>query len=203
MKKRASGSTFPDVVLGLFTTDGAGNGSISYDENDGGLLLQQQMFPGTYSVDANGRVSLTGFGGNPPPIFYLVNQNQAFIVGQDNTVASGFLVPQSAGPFSNASAIGTYWGGNFMPVTADVTDSVTGAFADGNGNLNGTTNSSGPSGSASQDFTATYSVDATGRMTLTENGSLAAILYVISPTRVAMLPAVDPSPSVSVLGSTN
>ena len=195
-----SGAT--DVVLGLFTGDGAGNGSVSLDENNGGTLTQN-VSSGTYSVASNGRVTLAGFGNGTPPLFYLAGKNQAFVLGQDTSVAFGFLAPQSGAPFSNQTAIGTYWGGNFMPVTQDVTNSVTWAFADGNGNLNGTNNFSGPNGTTSGDFTATYSVDASGRMTLTESGNVVAILYVISPTRVALLPTLDPDPSVTVLGSTN
>jgi hypothetical protein len=85
----------------------------------------------------------------------------------------------------------------------DVTDSVTQVFTDGNGNLNGTNVDSGSGGVGGGSFSGTYSVDATGRMTLTENESLVGILYVISPTRVALLPAIDSNPSVAVSGSTN
>jgi hypothetical protein len=202
-KKQRPQAGTTDVVLGLLTTDGAGNGSVSLDENNGGTLTQQQVNNGTYTVASDGLVTLTGFGNGTPPFFYLVDKNEAFVLGQDNSVASGFLVPQGGAPFSNATAIGTYWGGSHMPVTQDVTDSVTTAFADGNGNLNGTNVTSDKNGVGGGPFTGTYSVDATGRITLTENGSLAAILYVISPTRVALLPATDPNPSVAVLGSTN
>ncbi|MGO9516718.1 MAG: hypothetical protein ACLPND_06715 [Candidatus Korobacteraceae bacterium] len=205
-KKRLQGGGMSDVVLGLFMADGKGNGSVSLDENNGGTLTQQQMSKGTYTFDpsGNGRVTLTGFGYATPPILYVVDKNEAFVLGQDNSVASGFLVPQSGAPFSNASGIGAYWGGNYMPVTSAVMDSVVTAFADGNGNLNGTFNATGSGGTLPpQNFMGTYSVDGTGRMTLMEGGNLAAILYVISPTRVAMLSATDSNPSVAVLGSTN
>ena len=191
----------PDIVVGLLTTDGKGTGSISYDENVGGTLKQQQTAQGTYSVASNGRVSLTGFGNGTPPVFYLVRKNQAFVVGQDASVASGFFLEQSGAPFTNASAIGNYWGGTYMPVTAGVTDSVVTAFSDSKGNLTGTINTSGPSGTGTQALKATYQIDGTGRAVI--SGSPAAIMYVISPTRVALLPATDPNPAVSVLGSTN
>ena len=187
----------------MLTTDGNGNGTLSYDENDGGTLSLHQPPPGTYDVASNGRAVLKDSGSNAIAVLYLVSQNRAFIVGQDNTVASGYLEPQSGGPFSAASAIGTYWGGSIMPVTSAVTDSVIWCFADGNGNLNGTTNTSGSGGTGSQYFGGTLQVDATGRVTLNENGSLAAILYVISPTRLALLPATDSNPALAALGSTN
>ena len=202
-QKQAPAAGVPDVVLGLLTTDGNGGGSASIDQNDGGTLTQQQTSQGTYSVAANGRVTLTGFGSNTPPVLYLVNQNQAFLVGQDNTVASGYLEPQSGAPFSAPSLTGEYWGGSIMPATASVTDSVTGAFADSNGNLTGTTSTSGPSGTGSAPVSATYSVDGSGRITLTEGGIVTAILYVVSPTRTVVLPATDPNPALAVWGSTN
>jgi hypothetical protein len=200
---RTSGiaQSLPDIVLGLFTTDGAGNGSISYDENKGGTLSQQQTAQGTYTVASNGRVALTGFGSSTPPLFYLVQKNQAFVLSQDASVASGFFLQQSGSPFTNASAIGNYWGGTFMPVTAGVTDSVAMAFSDSNGNLTGTINTSGPTGTGTQSLMATYQIDSTGRAVL--SGVPAAIMYVISPTQVALLPAADPNPAGSAMGSTN
>ena len=199
-KQNVPDSIAPDIVLGLLTADGNGSGSIRYDENDGGTLTQNTS-PLAYSVASNGRVALT-FGSNTP-VLYLVNQNQGFLIGQDIVVAAGWLDPQSGSPFSTASAIGTYWGGSVAPVISSVTDSVTWAFADGNGNMNGIANTSGSGGTGSQNFSGVLSVDATGRITLSENGNLAAILYVVSPTKVALLPATDPNPALSVLGSTN
>jgi hypothetical protein len=166
-------------------------------------LNQQQSAQGTYDVDSSGRVTLTDFGNGPPPIFYLVSKNQAFVLGQDASVASGFFLEQSGAPFTNASALGNYWGGSFMPVTAGVTDSVVTAFADSNGNLTGTVNTTGQGGNGTQPLTATYQIDSTGRALVMESGNLAAIMYVISPTQVALLPATDPNPAVSVIGSTN
>ncbi len=202
-KQRLQAGGTSDIVLGLFTGDGAGNGSVSLDENNGGTLTQLQMSQGTYSAGSNGEVVLTGFGNGMPPVFYLVDKNEAFVIGQDNSVALGFLAPQSGAPFSKSSGIGAYWGGNYMPVTMDVSDSVSWVLADGNGNLNGTNVTSDSTGVGGGNFSGTYSVDATGRMTLTENGNVAAILYVISPTRVALLPASGSDPSLQVLGSTN
>ena len=201
--RQGPGTAVPDIVLGLLTTDGQGNGSISYDENVGGTLNQQQTAQGTYSVASSGRVTLTGFGSGTPPVFYIVRKNQGFVVGQDASVASGFFLEQTGAPFNNASAIGNYWGGSYMPVAAGVTDSVVTAFSDSNGNLTGMINTTGQGGNGTQPLTATYQIDSTGRAPLMESGNLAAIMYVISPTRIALLPATDPNPAVSVMGSTN
>src|SRR5208337_3757415 len=65
-KRKGPASSVPDILVGLLTTDGNGNGSISYDENVGGTLNQQQTAQGAYSVASNGRVTLTGFGNGAP-----------------------------------------------------------------------------------------------------------------------------------------
>jgi hypothetical protein len=176
-----------DVTLGLFNADGAGNATASLDENLGGTLMQQQVSQGTYSVATNGKVTLTGFGGNPP-IFYLSNPDQAFVVGQDSAVTSGIVEPQTAiPPYNNLSIFGTYLGGTTTPVASALVDSVSWLFADGNGNINGIENTSGPNGIGTQNLAATYQVDATGRAVVT--GTPAGIMYVISAKKVVLLPS--------------
>ena len=180
------GSPQADVVLGTFTADGQGNGSTSIDENRGGTLIQQQVSQGTYSVASNGKVTLTGFGGGTP-ILYLANANQAFVVGQDDSVASGVVEPQNAPPpFTNLSILGTYLGGTVAPVQSALVDAVSFLFADGNGNINGIQNTSGPSGTGTQNLSATYQVDSTGRTVLT--GTPAGIMYVVSAKKIVLLP---------------
>ena len=60
--------------------------------------------------------------------------------------------------------------------------------ADGIGNLTGFANTSGPSGTGMQTYSNTYQVDSTGRAVL-GNGMPGGILYVISPTRIELLPS--------------
>ena len=180
------GNPVADVVLGLANWDGNGNGSFSLDENQGGTITQQQVSQGTYNVAPNGRVTLTGFGSGAP-ILYLTNANQAFLVGQGASVASGILEPQSAPPpYNNFSIFGTYLGGTIDPAQSTLVDSVGFLLADGNGNMNGTENYSGPSGTGTQDLSATYQVDTTGRAVLT--GTPAGFMYVISAHKVVLLP---------------
>ena len=104
------GSPVSEAEVGLLTTDGQGNGSLSIDQNDGGTL-NQSTSSGTYSVSTNGRVTLSPSFQTNPPILYLVDRNQAFMVGTDNLVTAGILDAQSSPPFSNQSIIGTYLGG--------------------------------------------------------------------------------------------
>ncbi len=184
-----------DVVLGLANWGtGSGSGSFSLDENQGGTITQQQASQGTYSVAANGKVTLTGFGGNPP-ILYLVSSDQAFILGQTSTVAFGVLEPQSASTFTNASIIGDYFGGTINPAQSSIVDSVAYLVADGNGNIIGMANTSGPSGTGMLTYSATYQVDSTGRAVVT--GTPAGIMYVVSPTKVVLLPSGN-TPALNV-----
>lgn len=197
-----NGSPIADVLLGLATWNGSGTGTFSLDENRGGTITQQQASHGTYAVAANGRVTLTGFGGNTP-ILYLANANQAFVLGQTNTVAFGLLEQQTATPpYNNLSILGTYLGGTLDPAQSAIIDSVGYLFADGNGNLTGVANTSGPSGTGTQNYSATYQVDATGRAVLT--GTPAGFLYLVSSGNVMFLPrGSTPALNVFSAGLTN
>ena len=165
-------------------------------------MAQQQIAGGQYRVNpVNGRVVLNGFGGTPP-VLYLVNTNQAFLVGTDGNVTSGLLAPLLTGttgvPPSNVSVLGGYVGGSVTPALPTVTNQVDWLFADGNGNINISQDSSGPGGPQSQQFAVTYQVDVTGRALVDSNpgGTLQGILFVVSPTKVVIL-STDTNPVLS------
>jgi hypothetical protein len=202
-----------DVTTGLF----AGNGSsgnncknnydtatVNYDENQGGASTRQSS-TGFYCVDkTTGRVTLKSFSGQFgkfPPVFYLVNSNQGFVVGTDPAVTSGYLEQQTGSPFTTGSVIGSHAGGTVSPITSAVTNAASWLLADGRGNINGTGNTSGPGGPAPQNFTYTYTVDSTGRAVVQNTGSTIGILYVVSPQKFVMLPTTDASPALSVFAS--
>jgi hypothetical protein len=212
-----------DVTAGLFVGQGVSghtcssgqNGSpqydpatFTYDENQGGTCdgatcgQQPLSSQGTYCVDKmTGRVTLTAFNAGPfatPPVFYLVGENQAFVVGTDPAVTSGYLESRTGSPFTNGSVSGPYVGGTVTPITTNVTNAASWFFADGNGNINGSENTSGPAGPGQQNFNYTYTVDSTGRVVVQNSGSTIGILYVVSPQKFVMLPAVDPHPALSV-----
>jgi hypothetical protein len=86
--------------------------------------------------------------------------------------------------------LGIYVGGTVAPVEESITDAVSFFQADGNGNLNGIQDYSSTSGSGTQNLSATYQVDASGRAVVTANpnGNLNGIMYVVSPKKVALLP---------------
>jgi hypothetical protein len=176
-----------EAEAGLLTTDGQGNGSVSLDQNDGGTLTQLHN-SGTYTVAANGRVTLSSSFGANPPVFYLVDRNQAFVVGTDSLVTSGILDAQAGSPFTNQSILGTYLGGTVAPALSSDTNAVSWGFADGNGNINLSESTSGPSGPGSSQFAGTYQVDGTGRAELTLNGSPAGVIYAVTPQKFVVLP---------------
>jgi Putative Ig domain len=210
-----------DVTAGLFVGKGvSGNtcqgknfdpATFDYDENQGGTCdggtcgSQPQSSQGTYCVDkTTGRVTLTAFNSGPfalPPVFYMVKGGQAFVVGTDPAVSSGFLEQQTISSLGNGSISGAYAGGTVAPVTKDVTNAVTWMLADGSGNINGMSNTSGPGGPGGpSNFTYTYTVDSTGRTMVQLNGNTIGIAYVISSTKFVLLPTTDPNPALSILG---
>jgi hypothetical protein len=197
------GNPVSEAEAGLLTTDGQGNGSISLDQNDGGTLTQLHN-SGTYTVAANGRVTLSSSFGANPPVFYLVGRNQAFVVGTDSLVTSGILDAQSSSPFTNQSILGTYLGGTVAPALSSDTNAVSWGFADGNGNINLSESTSGPSGPGSSQFAGTYQVDGTGRAVLTLNGNPAGVIYTVNPQKFVVLPSsAGPVLSTFVRGSIN
>ena len=197
------GNPVSEAEAGLLTTDGQGNGSISLDQNDGGTVTQLHN-SGTYTVAANGRVTLSSSFGANPPVFYLTDRNQAFVVGTDSLVTSGILDAQSSAPFTNASILGTYLGGTVAPALSSDTNAVSWGFADGNGNINLSENTSGPSGPGSSQFAGTYQVDGTGRAVLTLNGNPAGVIYTVNPQKFVVLPnSAGPVLSTFVRGSIN
>jgi hypothetical protein len=197
------GNPVSEAEAGLLTTDGRGNGSISLDQNDGGTLTQLHN-SGTYNVAPNGRVTLSSSFGANPPVFYLTDRNQAFVVGTDSLVTSGILDAQSSSSFTNASILGTYLGGTVAPALSSDTNAVSWGFADGNGNINLSQNTSGPSGPGSSQFAGTYQVDGTGRAELTLNGNPAGVIYTVNPQKFVVLPnSAAPVLSTFVRGSIN
>ena len=195
------GSPVSEAVAGLLTTDGNGNGSVTLDENDGGTVTQSHA-SGTYTVAGNGRVTLSSSFGNNPPVFYLADYNQAFVVGTDSVVTSGILDAQTGAPFTNVSILGTYLGGTVAAPLSSDTNAVSWAFADGNGNINLSESTSGPSGPGSSQFADTYQVDGTGRAVLT--GGLSGVIYTVSPQKFVVLPnGAAPVLSTFARGSIN
>ncbi len=158
----STGTAVPEAQIGVVTFDGSGNiartdGLPGYyaDQNLGGAISTVSYSAGTYSLDATcgslttcGRVTLTLPGDSTPPVWYLVAPGQAFSVGTDTTaVISGTVQPQSGGPFTIASLLGSYLGGTITPVLPVITNEVDVEFTPPpGGTLDITYDNAGPSG---------------------------------------------------------
>jgi len=188
----ASGSTAEGQV-GLFAGI-SGTFNLVSDQNTGGTLTQPTG-SGTYTI-ANGRVAVapnpttgSGFQNTTPtssqPVFYMVSDNEAFVIGTDAAVSFGFMAQQAQpGTYTSVSLSGTYAGGSLPPVEPNVSNVVSIAIA-GSNTLSLTQNISSPNGLIGQNqIAATTAMQSSGRATVTENGNnQAQILYMISPAQ--------------------
>jgi hypothetical protein len=184
-----SSSTNPtQAQVGLLTADGAGNFSVTSDQNDSGTL-SSPAFNGTYTVSANGLVTLS-IAGQPAAhaiTLYLTAPNRAFLAGLAN-LSSGSLEPQSGGPFTNNSFSGSYFGAS-SPAPYSTANEVDAVTADGAGKVTGATDfTSTPGIPSTGTISGTYTVAANGRGVLTQNGAQSYLFYVVSPTKVVLLP---------------
>ncbi len=180
--------------VGLLTADGAGNFSVLSDQNDGGTL-SSPAFTGTYTVSANGLATLN-IAGQPAAdsiTLYLSAPNQAFVAGFAN-LSFGTLEPQSGGPFTNSSFSGSYSGAS-SPDSFSAANEVDALNADGAGNVTGVTDfTSTPGVPSTGTISGTYTLASNGRGVLTQNGTPSDLFYVVSPTKVVLLPTTTMNP---------
>jgi hypothetical protein len=180
--------------VGLLTADGVGHFSVTSDQNDGGTL-SSPAFTGTYTVSANGLATLN-IAGQPAAdsiTLYLSAPNQAFVAGFAN-LSFGTLEPQSGGPFTNSSFSGSYFGAS-SPDSFSAANEVDALNADGAGNVTGVTDfTSTPGVPSTGTISGTYMVSANGRGDITQSGAQSYIFYVVSPTKVVLLPTTTMNP---------
>jgi hypothetical protein len=128
------------------------------DRSTGGTLSTLDFNTGTYTIDAScgplmthcGRVTLTVDGYDTPPVVYLFNASQGFVVGTDVLVSQGMLLPQSGAPFMQSGLFGSYLGGTLSPTTPTITNQAIVASTPPPGNVwKATYDSSGPGGAQS------------------------------------------------------
>jgi len=171
-----------------------GSYNLTSDENLDGTLSQPSG-SGTYSI-TNGRGTLSGSGfQNSEPVLYMVNANQAFIIGTDPAVSFGFMAPQQLG----SSLSGIYAGGSLAPVDPAVSNAVSVSIA-GSNTLIVTSDISGSNGLSvlNQVSEATTPPDTHGRVLVTLLGSDVDILYLVSPSEFFQLSAVPADADVRV-----
>ena len=183
---------------GLISANGSGSLSISVDGNVGGTATSYTG-TGNYLVDSNGRVALTnitstsytgvtwcmltggGEGCNWSPVFYLVSQNKAFIVGNGANASFGEMEPQTGSSFTNASLEGNFMGGTVQPAGPAVGEEADSVIFDGIGAVTGTAYQNGPGGSGIQsDWTIIF-------------GSSLDLQVTLVPSAVCSLPVTQNS----------
>jgi hypothetical protein len=189
------GTAGSSVEIGIVTTTGASATFSFAGYNNGGGNVQtptNNTASGTFSVAANGRVTLAGPGGGGIPEFYLFSPNNGFAVDSGNGAHSGLLEAQTS-----TSVSGTYAYGSIAPQAAGEKDS-TGApvFTGGNLTVTDDKNAQGtlsPNGGSS----GTYSVDATGVVFIpascTPGTSCEKIGTVITSSKFVMMDAKSSS----------
>jgi len=196
----ALGTIVPDVQVGLFNFN-AGKVMLSSDENLGGIVTSDSP-SGTYSVSPNGRVTVsleTGIGGCTDCVsalsyFYLVGQNQGFMMDFATGTNFGYFENQAATGITVATLNGTYAAGTLDPLAQGATDSTTSVTSNGAGTLSGTSDQN-VAGTLTPDapLSATYTMSTTGRGSIPTTGS-GIVFYIISTTKAILLDLTSSTP---------
>jgi len=149
----------------------------------------------TYSVAANGRVTITG--ANNPQTAYLVSPTSAFLIESGGGTSAGFVEVQSGGPFSAAAISGNYIFGVAPPAVPASLFSSGIATSTGGGTLNFTSDESSLFGLAlDQAITASgFNVASNGVGT----DSVGDVIYMISPTQAVLINVSTPTPDVVII----
>ena len=182
---------YQSAVVGQITPDGAGAMTGILDENFESNVTLNQSFSGTYTVDSEGRSTMTLLNGNA--VAYFFGPNQAYVIEQPGVdILYGNLKPQTAGPYSPAS-LSTFRLAEPEPVSAFAEcDSGIVTF-DGVSSLSLEQDytffqANGTYVQSSQSVGANYTFDTNGRGVLTWPGSLILPFWVVSPDEMT---AVD------------
>jgi len=200
-----SGSNFvPDVAVVSIAGTGSSNFTIAGTENRAGAITNVPPTTSTFiNADQFGRVA-TLAGTQFLPVFYMINQNTAFCLGEQissglSNPFFGIVRPQATGPFDAATIASFFAAGTLAPTTAALPN-ISGAFqftansgANPNaGTISGIQDQSTPLGdTAGQTVVGTYTVASstlgTGTITLTQPVALTAAFVIVSPSQIAMI----------------
>lgn len=210
-----SGAYVPDLALVSLTGSSSSSFNISILENRAGTAMSP-FNPGSLtfvSSDQFGRVD-SGISSPISLVFYIINQNEAFAIGESLSSSTpvpffGILEPQSPSPLNlNASDLNsTFVLGTSAPATSAVTDisgSVTLANTSATAGTIAGTQDQGASGgnSSAQTVTGTYaglsSTTGNGTLALTAPATFTGDFLVVSATKVLVL-STTPSDAKPVL----
>lgn len=182
------GSSYPGIAIGRILPNGAGWFAITYDQNEAGNTASNASGSGDYTVELNGRVSLTIAS---KAVAYLTDQNTGYLIRQSMQGSDfGWFEPQAGGPFDLRALSGTFLFNTGLPSTIESLNS-SGLLTLGEDGAAVAT-LSGPLG----DFSGTLFVEPGGRGTLTLATSPEAtpahmVIWAISPEHCVALMSAD------------
>jgi hypothetical protein len=192
------------VFGGLATTDGAGNVSGSFDQNDAGVISSNVSYTGTYTAAGSGRYTISI--GGVPFVMYAITVNKGFLLDQSSpAVLSGILEPQTTNPISAGTIGGTFVQTAQQVSTAAAQDTVAAlSLNSSQGKISGTQDETDGTENPNQTVVGSYTVSSNGRGTfdLTSPATSTGVLYVIGQSKFIVIP-VDPgntSPQILVNG---
>ena len=189
--------TSPDVWVGRFSWDGAGNVTVVFDRNSGGKIQIFGVYTGAYDVEVNGRGTLNlidSSGRKALWYMYATAPNSALLMdGASTNAGLGELKLQLATPpFDNSDIVGNYLFASGEPADSSVTLYSGTAYFDGSSSNNGRGNVSGTEDESTaftllpnQPVLGTYSVSTSanngrGTILLTSPSNSSYVLWLIS-----------------------
>ena len=190
------GGTASTVSMETASADGNGSLAINFYEDRAGTLQVSSPLTCTYAVEPSGRVILSsdtqGCGGNLPA-FYLTAENTGFLMDAAPGVDTGFIEPQSAGPFNDASLQGNFFGGTDEAVIHTAQLEVAPVAINESGSMSGTTDLSSMS---AQDANASFlpancTVNPDGTFSLNSSGGTVMGVVISSSRFVLFSPATQ------------
>jgi len=178
-------ATTARITIGLATPDGKGQIAGILDENNAGVNVVGVTYNATYSIDANGRGTLTSTT-LPAMVFYVSAPNTAFLMeAPGSAVRTGSLEPQFALNYTTAHFLGAYAGATVPPALPNsVTVSQVVSY-DGVGNDLDHEDACSPNGYYPDGYlTGTYAIATNGRSIVSVPGQgVVAVQYLVSPGR--------------------
>ena len=184
------GGTASTVSMETSTADGNSSLALTFYEDRAGVMQVPGTYACTYYVEPNGRVTLsssTDSCGGAAPVLYLTGPNTGFIVDASPGVDTGTFEPQSAGPFTDASLVQSFFSGIDEAAIQTLQTEVDAVALDGRSNIGGTSDISSMSAqdSVSSFLSVTYTVNPDGSFTDSASGG-AVTGVIVSNTKFVM-----------------
>jgi hypothetical protein len=202
-------------------TSNTGVATGTADFNSGGIGGTLGSGEATYTVDSSGRMTVTGLGGHPP-VYYLVDSTQGFIVGTNNNVDFGYVEKQTLNSFNASTISGRFFFGGGGPTIGGPFDSGTVTFSPGtpSGTITGTSDESRPNfllfcmqdcggggglqpnGSFSSPYAFPTAPVAPGQFCLGDCPGDGTLGYIVSPSKIVLMQtgsSANPNPAEIII----